>query len=478
MRKLGVVFMLLSIAGFGQDSTRLSLESMLKMTLSYHPIVKQAGLINSDAEARLREAKGQFDPKLAMDYNLKDFKEIEYYNLLNTSLKVPTWIGIDPKLEFYKYTGEYVGDELFISDATNNEQVALGVSIPVGKGLFFDERRNAVRQAEAFTDIAEAEQIKQTNKILFIVIKDYWSWYYAYKRVELLSQAVVLAQNLFDRTLIDYQYGEAAVVDTLQAKINFQKRAVDYRKSLLDYELAKLNLSKHLWSENLVPLELGENTLPDSTSLFFGLRDQDMKANIDNALSNHPEIVKLQGKRNQLDANLRWNKESLKPQVDLSYSLIDAPVNPDFRSSTVDWGENYKLGVDFSIPILLRKERGKLQQTRLKLQSNEFEMAQQQIALRNEMIGQFTQSLAFEDLLFQYQDVATNYQLLLDAELINLQNGETDIFKLNIQQDKFIEAKSEFYEVFAKWEKSKAEYYYATGQPFLGLANVFGIATN
>lgn len=457
-----------------QDTTFLSLEGVLKMTLAYHPVVQQASILDDDAKAVLRQARGQLDPKLALDYQLKDFKETEYYNLLSTSLKVPTWVGIEPKLEFNRNLGEHVNEQNYISSSTDYRQMALGFTVPIGKGLFFDERRNTIRQAQAFTQIANAEQTKQTNKILLTVVKDYWNWYVAYQRSVLLSQAVGLAENIFDRTLTDYEFGEAAVVDTLQAKINYQKRIVDHEKALLDYELSKLELSKHLWSAELLPLELQATTLPDSISLFFAPAQDNVGSDVVFALENHPEINKLEGKRSQLDAQQRWNKESIKPALDVSYSFIDAPIDPFFEGNAIDLGENYKLGVDFSFPLLLRKERGKIQQTQLKIESNEYEMAQNQLNVKNEVLGQYAQSSTLQNLLKQYQGVSVNYRLLLDAEIINLQNGETDLFKLNIQQDKYIEAQSDFYEAFIKWEKSKASYYHATGQPFLGLTDLLG----
>ena len=487
MKRLLLILLLTPCLIWGQDiagdttkadTSFLSLEAVLKMSLSYHPIVKQANLLNENAVATLRTARGQLDPKVELDYSLKDFKETEYYNLLNTTFKIPTWVGIDPKVEFIQNRGDFVSRENLIPDATDNQQVAVGISVPLGKGLFFDERRNMIRQAEAFSQIADAEQTKEVNKILFTIIKDYWNWYLSYQKLILMDQAIDLAQNLFDRTIIDFQYGEAAVVDTLQAKINLQKRTVDFRKTQLEYELSKLNLGKHLWSEDLIPLELQANVLPDSLTLFSTPRDSELRGAIEFALTSHPEIGKLEGKRNQLEADQKWARESLKPQVDLSYSLIDAPLDPDFNTKGVEFGENYKMGVDFSFPILLRKERGKLQQTQLKLQSNEFELAQSQINIKNEVIGAFAQSIAFQDLLVQYQGVSQNYRRLLDAEIINLQNGETDLFKLNIQQDKFIEAQTDYYDAFTKWEKSKAEYYHITGVPILGLSELFNIVEN
>lgn len=483
MKKVTILLLLLSHNLFSQDSisadtTYLSLQDVIKMTLSYHPVVKQANLLDQTAEAVIREARGNLDPKIQADYSLKDFKETEYYNLLSTSFKIPTWIGIDPKVEFSKNSGEFLNPENYISPTTDYEQVAVGLNVPIGKGLFYDERRNAIQKADAFSQIAEAEQAKEINKILFTIIKDYWNWYMTYQRQALMQQAITLAQNLFDRTLIDYEFGEAAVVDTLQAKINFQKRTVDYRKATLEYELAKLNLAKHLWSENLVPLEILPNVIPDSLTLFEKIMQENLRESIEFAMTNHPEINKLEGKRNQLDADMKWARESIKPQVDLSYSLIDAPLDPDFNARSAEFGENYKMGVDFSFPILLRKERGKLQQTKLKLQSNEYQLAQSQVNLKNEVLGAFAQSVAYQDLLIQYFGVSENYRRLLEAEIINLQNGETDLFKLNIQQDKYIEAQTDYFDAFIKLEKSKAEFYHTVGTPLLGLSDMFSIVTN
>lgn len=487
MRRCFFILILSPVLCFGQpssgDTTQvtysyLPLETILKMSLAYHPIISQANLIDENARATVREARGQLDPKVELDYDLKEFKEIEYYNLLNTTFKIPTWIGIDPKIEFAQRSGEFLNPENYISDVTDNQQVSVGISVPLGRGLFFDERRNMIKKAKAFSQIAEAQQVKEVNKMLLTIVKDYWNWYVYYQRMQLMDQAIDLAQNLFDRTLIDFEFGEAAVVDTLQAKINLQKRTVDFRKTKLEYEISKLNLAKHLWSENLIPLELLPSVLPDSSTLFTTPREDELKSAIDFAVINHPEMNKLTGKREQLNADLRWAKESMKPQVDLSYSLIDAPVDPDLNTNSVAFGENYKMGIDFAFPILLRKERGKLQQTKLKMQSNTFDQAQLQLSLKNDVLSAYAESVTMQALLDQYAGVSLNYQRLLNAEMINLQNGETDLFKLNIQQDKYIEAQTDYYEAFSKWEKSKASYYHTVGLPLLGLSQMFDSATN
>ena len=83
--------------GFSQDFNKeeLSYSEFLGYVKKYHPLVKQANLEITNAQAKLMVARGGFDPKIEVDYNKKEFKGTEYYSLLNSSFKIPTWYGIE-----------------------------------------------------------------------------------------------------------------------------------------------------------------------------------------------------------------------------------------------------------------------------------------------------------------------------------------------------------------------------------------------
>ena len=66
-------------------------------------------------------------------------------------------------------------------------------------------------------------------------------------------------------------------------------------------------------------------------------------------------------------------------------------------------------------------------------------------------------------------DMATNYRRLLDAEIINLDEGESDLFKLNIQTDKYIDSQLKFLKTSASLQKAKAELVFEAGYPFMSL---------
>ena len=72
-----------------------------------------ANLVLNSGEAYLLKSRGGFDPKLEIDYNTKEFKDTEYYDLLNATFKIPTWYGIELKANFEENSGEFLNPQNF-----------------------------------------------------------------------------------------------------------------------------------------------------------------------------------------------------------------------------------------------------------------------------------------------------------------------------------------------------------------------------
>jgi len=91
-----------------QDSLVLKFNEYLGYVKKFHPIAKQAELTISTGQANLMKSRGGFDPKIEIDYAKKEFKDIEYWDRLNATFKIPTWYGIELKGNFEKNTGEFL----------------------------------------------------------------------------------------------------------------------------------------------------------------------------------------------------------------------------------------------------------------------------------------------------------------------------------------------------------------------------------
>ncbi|MEQ8304055.1 MAG: TolC family protein [Cyclobacteriaceae bacterium] len=432
-----------------------SIDEFYRIILEYHPVVNQASLLSQMAQQEVRLARGGFDPRLNLSIDRKDFQDKTYYDKLNGYVSFPTWFPVNPKVGVEQNSGEFLNESESIP---GERQFYAGVSVPIGRGLFTDERRAAVQQAQLFQTIAEAEQIKMINKVLLNAAKDYWNWYYAYYDYRLLNQATTIAQELFRRVKLDESFGEAAVIDTVQAKITLQSRLIERQEAFLNFQNAGITLSNYLWDDQGQPLQLSLNVAPILEAGDQSLLDLQTATSLaELARENHPELIKLRTKFNQLEVQRRLASEYLKPQLDLNYSVLTLPdpVQVNF--------EDFKFGLDFSIPVFLRKERSKLALTKLKIQDNQFAQSQTEREIVNEINLVFNQITNTSTIVNQLRDMVDLYDRILSAELLNLENGESDLFKINIQQEKLIQSQSKLLKLLSEYQKMKANLYWAAG---------------
>ena len=449
----------------------MGLDTYMALVVNNHPIVKQSNLLTDAARQELRLARGAFDPKLEASLEGKHFDNKEYYNFLNTTLKVPTWFPVDPKVSFDRNRGLFVNPENSIPDDDRFRQVTAGVSLPVGRGLFIDQRRAAVREAIIFQDINEAERIKLINKTMLSAAKAYWDWYYTFYNFILIETSLDISEEIYRRVKVDFDLGEAAAVDTVQAVITLQTRQIDLQNARIEYLRSGLMLSNYLWGENEEPLEVTDAMAPQLDFLFYETPEAaEVDSLLSQALTQHPELRKINLKLTQLGIAERLAKENLKPRVDLNFNLINQPIGNlgDFQEVTLR--DNYKFGVAFEFPLFLRKERAKLAQTRIKIDQSTFELSQKELEVINEIRGSFFTLSNTQGMLGNMQQAVDNYQILLQAEILNLDFGESDLFKINFQQDKLLEAWIKLMKMRANVEKARVNLYWAAGVPYLNFS--------
>lgn len=445
------------------SATSFTLNNLYASMWGFHPLIKQAGLLSDMAQQDIRFARGSFDPKVEVQGNLKEYDQKEYYNKWYGSFTIPTWFPVDPKIGIERNTGTYLSTESQLPAEDYNRQLFAGLSLPIGRGLFTDERRATLKQAQLGVTLAEAEKIKLINKILLEAAKDYWQWYYAYFNYQLNNRNAQIAEEIFRRVRLNEKMGEASGLDTLQADITRQQRQVERQEAYLDLINSSVKLSNYLWDSLGNPLQISARLAPqpvdDAETFSRAVLEQLLQL----ATENHPELQKLSVKLDQLEIDRKLATEFLKPRLNLNYNFLNQPLRPTGEFESLTFLNNYKFGLDFYMPIFLRKERAKVAQTRLKIQNTTYERTQTEREIINQVQATFNQLVNTTTLLQQQNAVAANYQRLLQGELLNLENGESDLFKINVQQEKLIQSQSKLLKLRAEFEKQKATLFWAAG---------------
>jgi len=445
-----------------QDTTVFTLKDLYEQMRRHHPIVKLANLYPRIAEEEIRIARGNFDPKIEADYVQKTLKDKFYYSYWDSRLKAPIWIG-ELKAGYELNEGELISLE---NKSPREGLMYAGISIPLGQNLIIDARRAVLRQAKFMQQMAEAERIKELNKLFFTATKDYWEWFFAYRQLILVREGYRLADERYKFVRQRILFGEGANIDSVEARITLQERTVQLRQAEIDFKNAGLVLSNHLWQEGSIPLELPENAIPEDLAAIEKISESRLNELLIFAQENHPEIQKIRFKLAQLDIERRFQQDRLKPQINLNYNLLSAYNPMKFEANNEYFANNYKIGFDFSFPILLRKERGKINQTRFKLDQTRFEQTQLAREIGNQVKTAYNEVVLLEQNIALQESMVANQETLTEAEYQKFRNGESSVFLINARETKLIEMRVKLVALQTKYEKAKVMLRWAAGERF------------
>lgn len=415
-----------------QDSLYLGFDEYLEMVKTYHPVVKQAQLISDQGAAELLKARGGFDPKIEAGYDRKNYKDTEYYDLFNSTFKIPTWFGVELKAKFEKNEGYYLNPQNTVPD---DGLFAAGISIPVGQGLFINDRMAALQKAKAYRQQTVADQQLAVNEILFEASVSYFEWFTRYKELALYRNFIENAEIRYSGILKSHELGDKPAIDTLEANIQIQDRKLSLEQAELDFFKASQKLGTFLWAEQNIPLEIREAVYP--TPNFQEESFESLALVFSENLEDHPKIRSLNFKVDILEVDRRLKANKLLPTLDLEYNYLSA--EPEILRSYVN--DNYKFGFNFSIPVFLRKERGALQASKLKLENAELELVSQELQLRNKIRALKEQYVSYQQQVVMINNLVESYAIMLNAEERKLQLGESSIFLVNTREQKLISAR-------------------------------------
>lgn len=459
---LQIIFLLLLVSGglYSQSDTILfSFEDFMSRVKKHHPMALQADLQSQMGEASILKARGGFDPKAYADVAQKYFDGKNYYSLTDGGLKIPTWFGLEIKGGYEQNQGVYLNPEHTTPGAG---LWYAGISLPVGQGLFIDERRAELRQAQLYSKSTLAVRNQMINELIYQAGKAYWEWFMAYNTLKVYEDAFELADERRRAVALSVQFGDRPAIDTLEAGIQVQNRQLGLQQAQLEYKNATALLSVYLWDEGLVPLEVAPGTLPQSFEKLTALTaPTTLLTQIDSIIQQHPEVNQYRYKIDMLEIDQRWKREQLKPTLNLNYNALTEAVNDNPLAEYSS--ANYKWGLTFSMPILLRKERGALRLADLKINDAELELVSKTAVLGYKALASINEWANTAEQVELYSQTVRDYDGLLGGERQMFDAGESSLFMVNSRELGYINAQLKLIELLAKNRKAGLAANYSLG---------------
>lgn len=436
----------------------LGFEEYLGYVKQFHPLVKQAGLVLTEGQAGVLRARGGFDPKLVADYERKDFKNLEYYDLLDTKLKIPTWYGVELKAGYERNEGVFLNDQNFLPD---DGLFAAGISVDVGQGFWINERMATLRKAKFFRQQTLEDRDLLLNQVIYDASLAYFNWLQAYQDAITIEQFVANATLRYNGILKNVEVGENAQIDATEALISLQDRQLSFEQAKVSLFNAGMVLSNFLWLDNDTPLELEENVIPNleiisEVDISLQIAGQSLETF---TVANHPKLQSLNLKLEQLEVDQSLKANKLLPKLKLEYNFLTE--TPDIGNSFL--ANQYKGGVNFSFPLFLRKERGDLKLSKLKVRNTELDLITTELDIQNNVkaIYQELESYTIQNTLIG--DIVTNHQVLLTGEERKFEVGESSIFLVNSRERSLIDSYLKQNKLQNSFLKTKAKLFKSIG---------------
>ena len=434
MKKLTLLFTFFSLLSANVFSQELTLTEYLNWVLAEHPLAEKARLNPKMRNAQYLQVKGLFDPLLESKFKNKFFKGTEYYSTSETSLTYNTPYAIGLVGHFDVNSGSYVNP---IDYTSNAGLLALGVSVPLLKGLVIDERRMAKKRAEILLEAGNLEQQLTLNELLAQSVQLYSDWYFAVRKNNTIDSLVSTSERRFFAVRSRYLGGDRSAIDTLEAYVQNQNRLLQFQESKLEVIKSRIALVAFLENNNDSRVAILNETISPSLNFKNELAPFRQGTFLYSQLDTHPELALYANKGESLRMEERWKAEKLKPKLNVEYHFL----NKDFSEGLPSYfsTNNYKWGAEFSMPLFLREARGDLKVQRIKIEENNLNTEWKRNQLEQKTLAL---EVAYTNTLSQQELAESNaklYQRLLQAENTKLFNGESSLFLVNQRENTYFE---------------------------------------
>lgn len=426
-----------------QDTIReITLDQFLAQLREHHPVALIAANNVTQSEQIVRMSKGGFDPIIFGGIDQKYFEGKTYYSTINSGLKIPTRLGWDFKVMGDWNRGTYLNAEQVVPEGG---LTYVGVDIPIGRGMFTDERRTQLKRAGVAYNQSILERQLALNDLLYEAGQQFIFWQEQYMQLQLAEEGYRFAQLRYEQSKANAAIGERASIDTVEASAQLYLRQLDILQRRLNVQNARLGVENYMWDQGKIPLSFDSIVIPAPLTL------NSPSLIAEDSIQNHPILQWYGLKQRDLQLERKLKLEQLKPQFNVQYNLLQTPQDLVSFNYSIN---NYKWGATMYMPILLRKERSSLQITNFKLENVALEQAQKQRDLSTKQQQVRNELLTVNEQANTAFTIAQRYRQLAEAERQLFELGESSLFLINAREISYLSAQGKYLEFLAKNQKA------------------------
>ena len=338
----------------------LHFDEVLESVNEHDPRIRQAVAQLRRAESKTMAARGAFDPRLEGDGKILTGA---YYDnqSANVELRQPTtlwgseiFVGYRVGLASNERWPPYRDDQTL-----SRGEVRAGIEVPIWRGGLIDperaERARAIQLEEAADQALSAARLN----LELAAARTYWNWVGTGQSREVARALLELARQRDAQLRRRLAAGSIASFDVVDNERILLERKAFLVAAERAFEKATFELSLFLRDSQGMPVVVAAQRVPEKVSV-APLEELSVERAIDEVLACHPELEKARAELESAEVSQKLSRNEVSPELNAVFAY--SRDLGDLTNTDLDFtlpGNVFEVGVKLSMPLLLRKERGR-----------------------------------------------------------------------------------------------------------------------
>lgn len=448
----------------GASPVRISIEDVIRSVEAHFPLILAALEEIEIAAGQVQSAEGAFDTKLSskQKYALEDYYENER---IDVGFEQPTTLYGATFLGGYRVgRGDFaVYDEA--AETNESGEVRLGVLVPLLQGGRIDPARVSLWQARIALESAEPKVLEKRLGATRKAVGTYWRWVAEGAKLRIAERLLRLAEDRAEQIQTAVDEGQLARINVTDNRRLIVERSANLARAERGFQQAAIALSLFLRDADGRPLVPDRAAAPEAFPEPRDPAEIVLSEDVAIALARRPELraIELERASLELGRELAQNQRlaNLDVGVTASQDLGPAAGSPDTEGPF-----ELEARVRFELPLQRRTARGKERELTARLAQLEYELRYAQDLVRTEVqdaVSALVQSWVRVNQASENADLAGQLE---EAERLQLQLGESDLFRVNVREQQTAFAASSLVETLAEYFRALAEYRAVLGLPY------------
>lgn len=442
---LGCCFLLARTVGAGaadvtSSSSTLLADEVLQSSQRHFPTILESLAQREFAAGEVLSREGAFD----LVFSAEGYSRASGFwdgRVLSGTAKQDLGRGGVSLYSTYRLSGgsfPIYEDEYFTNSAG---EVKVGVLFSLLRDRSIDEQRFARRDSQLALKAADVQLLFTKLGVQQQALNAYWRWVTAGNQIavyeELLNNALERESGLSQQV----ESGAQAKIALTENRQNITRRQTLVTSARREFEKATNTLSFYLRSADGAPQRTTVLRLPSTQDTFRtiaveGVNQPELAA----ARTLRPELKLLDNTISRSLQRIALDENALKPKLNLELGLARDLGNIAEGGPSRE-GTDTIIGLEFSVPLQRRAAKGKLQQSKAKLEAQRQQRRAISDRIEIELRNIVLELNAAKELAKLAQLEVGQAQTLRDAERTRFERGASDFFLVNLREQAAADAK-------------------------------------